>query len=122
LDDPSSRGVYAPKGFALEERRREHGMVRRCLGLMVLVFISAVGPSYGQAPAYSSLQQAWQSAKGTCGTMVKHEGMYEFIAGEGVTCVSSVGTDLVIFLVRSSSTPKLYIIVPMDHIIIELQQ
>jgi hypothetical protein len=97
-------------------------MLRRTLWTLVMLSLSAATLCQGQAPVVNSQQQLWQGFHSACGTMVKHEGMYEFIVGDGVTCVTNVGVDLVTFLVKSAPTPKLYLFVPMDHLIIELAQ
>lgn len=96
-------------------------MMRRCLGFVVLAFLSAAGLCYGQAPAYSSLQQAWQSEKGACGTITALGGLYMFTVGDGPACVTSVGADLVTFNIKSPSGPKVYMLVPIDHVVLQLQ-
>lgn len=106
-------------------------MVRKSTAFALLFLLVGLGAGYAAQPKSASLKDAWQGLAGKCGQLEAKSGLYQFqmdetLPGEGALCVLSVGTDVVVFgsNPRGSmlSSPKPYLLVPMDRIVMSLVQ
>lgn len=108
--------------------------MRRTVILAVFLIIAGFG-SVCQAvpPRAPSLRDAWQELNGKCGRLVeKNETWaYEFFLDEispqeGTHCVASIGTDVIMFGPNAVGalfdSPKQYLIVPMERIVLRIRQ
>lgn len=101
--------------------------------VLFLALIAGFGAvAHAAPPVASNLRDAWQGVVGgKCGTLVEKNGAYEFILDElsprqEEQCVSSVGTDVVVFEPNSVGSmlgsPKEYLIVPLERIILRIRR
>lgn len=106
--------------------------MRGSITLAVLfILVNLGGICHAAPPKATSLRDAWQSLDEKCGQLLEKEGSYEFVLdstlpGEGQVCILSVGTDVVLFGPNQSgsmlASPKQYLIVPMERIVLSIRQ
>jgi hypothetical protein len=106
--------------------------MRRSAALAVFfIIVNLGGVCHAAPPKATSMRDAWQNLDGKCGGLLEKNGNYEFVLdetlpGEGRTCVLSVGTDVVLFGPNPSGSllgsPKPYLIVPMERIVLAIHQ
>lgn len=106
--------------------------MRRSITLtMFFILVNLAGVCHAAPPKAASLKEAWQNLDEKCGQLLEKGGVYEFVLdetlpGEGRTCVLSVGTDVVLFAPNSNgsllNSPKPYLIVPMERIVMSIRQ
>lgn len=98
---------------------------------MFFIFLILGGVCHAAPPKATSLRDAWQNLDEKCGKLLEKSGGYEFVLdetlpGEGRVCVLSVGTDVVLFGPNPSgsllNSPKPYLIVPMERIVLSIHQ
>ncbi len=83
-------------------------------------------------PKPSTLREAWQGLEEKCGLLlVSSTGIFEFsldefVPGKDQACILSIGSDVVVFGVSADKsflgTPKKYLIVPMERVVIAVRQ
>jgi hypothetical protein len=105
--------------------------MRKHLLVAAVVFFFATVCS-AAPPKPSSLREAWQGLEEKCGLLtVSSAGVYEFslevfIPGKDQACVLSIGTDVVVLGVSPDKsfleTPKRYLVVPMERVVISVRQ
>jgi len=104
----------------------------RSITLAILLLLSGLGSICQAAPPkVSSLKEVLQDLMGKCGSLSEKEGVYEFYLDsgnprEGRDCLSSMGTDVIMFEPNrngpSLGTPQTYLIVPIQRVILRLRQ
>jgi hypothetical protein len=98
----------------------------------VLIFLAgSVGIGHASPPKPASLKEALENLNGKCGTLAEKGGLYEFLFDsvdprEGKDCLTSVGTDAVMFEPNHTSQnlggPQTYLIIPIGRIVLRLRQ
>jgi hypothetical protein len=106
--------------------------MRTSVALAVFVLIAVFGGICHAAPPKApSLRDAWQNVDEKCGVLLEKNGAYEFalddtLPGEGRHCILSISTDVVLFGPNSNGSlldsPKQYLIVPMERIVLSIRQ
>jgi len=106
--------------------------MRRNLTLAVFfILVSLSSVCHAAPPKAPSLRAAWQNLDGKCGKFLEKDGNYKFslddkLPGEGRTCILSVGTDVVVFGPNPTGalidSPKQYLILPMERIVLSISQ
>lgn len=105
--------------------------MRKIVPLAVFFLVSVGGVCHAAAPKAPSLREAWQNLDEECGRLLEKNGVYEFslddtLPGEGRTCILSVGLDVVVFGPNPSGSlldsPKQYLIVPMERMVLSIHQ
>lgn len=106
-------------------------MRRIAAWFVVFVFAGFAGLGHAAPPKAVSLKDAWQNLDEKCGTLAGKDGIYEFAIDEispqeGKQCVISVGTDVIVFGPNEKGSmldsPKQYLIVPMERIVLYIRQ
>ena len=105
--------------------------MRRSIMLAVFFIVSLGGVCHAAPPKAPSLRDAWQNLDEKCGRLLEKNGAYEFsldntLPGEGRICILSVGTDVVMFGPNPNGSlldsPKQYLIMPMERIVLSIHQ
>ena len=106
--------------------------MRKSVMLAVFFLIVSLGSvCHAAPPKVPSLREAWQNLDEKCGRLLEKNGAYEFslddtLPGEGRICILSVGTDVVMFGPNpngfSLDSPKQYLILPMERIVLCIRQ
>jgi hypothetical protein len=106
--------------------------MRRSVTLAVFFLLFSLGGvSHAAQPKATSLKEAWQNLEEKCGRLLEKNGMYEFslddkLPGEGRTCILSIGTDVVLFGPNPSGSlldsPKQYLLMPMERVVLAIHQ
>lgn len=93
------------------------------LGLLVALLLCAATSSAQEKVAFTSLQNAWKSVEGKCGSVKKEEGgIYNFTIdpnNPGRWCVVSVGLDHVVVAADEKGRHP-YTVIPYERIILEV--
>jgi len=106
--------------------------MRKNVAWAVFILLAGfAGAGHAAPPKASSLKDLWQGLDGKCGLLVAKNEHFELVIDEvnpqeGKQCVISAATDVVVFGPNEKGSfidsPKQYLVVPMERIILYIRQ